>query len=177
MAREYLPLDMTVAQLREAIDYDHSTGKFYWRRRKNVPHQINVQFAGIEAGYYCAQLGYVLIGLENRLYRAHRLAWFYVFGVWPPSDIDHIDGDGYNNRIANLRLCTRSQNNANMRKPKHNTSGLKGAFWDKRAGRWLSKIVVQRKPHYLGYYDTAEAAHAAYCEAAKRLHGAFARTE
>ena len=34
MAREYLPLDMTVAQLREAIDYDHSTGKFYWRRRK-----------------------------------------------------------------------------------------------------------------------------------------------
>jgi hypothetical protein len=177
MVKHFIDSGLSVEQLREMLDYDHSTGQFCWRRRKGVPHATNVRYAGKPAGHHCDRLGYVLLGINRRLYRALRLAWLYVFGEWPDGDLDHINGDGFDNRIGNLRLATSTQNHGNARTPKHNTSGLKGAYWDKRAGRWLAQIKHQRKQHHLGYFDTAEEAHAAYVEAARRLHGAFARIE
>lgn len=174
MARQFIN-DLTAQQLREVLDYDHSTGQFHWRRRKGVHHTTNVRYAGKPAGHPCKRLGYVLLGINRRLYRAHRLAWLYIYGQWPEGDLDHINTDKMDNRIANLRIATPSQSMGNVGKPKHNTSGLKGAYWDKRAGRWLSQIKHQRKQHHLGYFDTAEEAHAAYVEAATRLHGDFAR--
>jgi hypothetical protein len=177
MAKRFIDSGLTVQQLRDALDYDHTTGRFYWRRRKGVHHTTNVRYAGKEAGHRCPRLGYVLLGFNGRLYRAHRLAWLYVFGEWPAGDLDHINGDGFDNRTANLREATRTQNNGNMRMPSHNTSGLKGAYWDKRAERWMSQIKHQGRQHYLGYFDTAEQAHAAYAAAAVRLHGEFARID
>ena len=170
MARPTISDGLTPLQLRSALDYDPETGVFRWA--------INLRRikAGTQAGHRCPRLGYVLLGLYGRLYRAHRLAWLHVTGYWPEGDIDHINGDGYDNRIANLRVATRTENNGNMRRPKHNTSGLKGAYWDKRAGKWLAQIKHRRQQHHLGFYDTAEEAHAAYCAAAARLHGDFARS-
>lgn len=90
-------------------------------------------------------------------------------------DVDHIDGNGLNNKRENLRIATVSQNAYNSLTPKNNTSGYKGATFHNRFGRWIAKISAEGKSHHLGYFDTPEEAHAAYCEASKRLHGEFAK--
>lgn len=89
-------------------------------------------------------------------------------------DVDHIDGDGLNNRRANLRIATRSENCCNQRLPEHSTSGLKGANWKKEAGKWRAQIAVRGRKKHLGYFATPEAAHEAYLAAAEKLHGDFA---
>lgn len=87
--------------------------------------------------------------------------------------IDHIDGNGLNNRRENLRLATRFQNMQNRGKASSNTSGYKGAFYRKDRGYWYSQIIVHGKKIYLGSFNTAKDAHEAYCKAAKELHGDF----
>lgn len=90
--------------------------------------------------------------------------------------VDHISGDKLDNRRNNLRIATRSQNLSNRGRPSNNTSGLKGAFWHKHNKKWMSSIGVNGRRKYLGYFDTPEEAHEAYCTAAQELHGAFANT-
>lgn len=90
-------------------------------------------------------------------------------------DTDHENGDGLDNRRANLRPATKSQNQANVGRRRHNTSGYKGVVWHARAGKWAAYVRHNDRPNYLGLFVTPEEAHAAYCEAAKRLHGEFAR--
>jgi len=91
-------------------------------------------------------------------------------------DVDHINGDGLDNRRSNLRVATRSENLRNKGPQRSNTSGFKGVSWAKRARKWESQIRVDGKRRHLGYHPTPEAAHAAYCRAARELHGDFART-
>lgn len=92
-------------------------------------------------------------------------------------EVDHRDGNGLLNRRSNLRQATRSENNRNRGILKLNTSGFKGVSWDKLARKWRAAIKANDKTIYLGLHDTAEAAHAAYCEASARLHGEFGRTQ
>jgi hypothetical protein len=120
---------------------------------------------------------YVLISVNERLYRAHRLAWLYTTGQWPAHVIDHIDGDAGNNRLANLREVTTAENIRNQRRRGNNTSGYKGvSFAPGRRKCWHAQIMLDGRQHHLGFYADVADAHAAYCEAAARLHGAFART-
>lgn len=93
----------------------------------------------------------------------------------PSIDVDHKNRDGLDNRRCNLRLATRSENLRNRISVK-NTSGFKGVSWDKTRGLWLARIKLDGVARNLGRYATPEEAHAAYCEAAARLHGEFART-
>jgi hypothetical protein len=89
-------------------------------------------------------------------------------------EVDHINGNGLDNRRANLRAATRAENQCNCRTPITNTSGLKGAYWDKTNSRWVSYITVKGLQIYLGRHDTAEECARAY-DAAARVHfGAFA---
>jgi hypothetical protein len=89
-------------------------------------------------------------------------------------EIDHIDGDGLNNKDENLRFCTHSQNSAN-RVDSKNTSGYKGVVWSKAGSKWQSQIIVNRQYIYLGYFGDIEDAARAYDEAAKKYFGEFAR--
>ena len=89
--------------------------------------------------------------------------------------VDHIDGDKLNNRLSNLRICTHSENMRNRKMSFSNISGLKGVEPTK-SGTFRATIRVNKVIHRLGTFATAEAAHAAYCEASARLHGEFART-
>jgi hypothetical protein len=90
---------------------------------------------------------------------------------------DHISGDTLDNRKCNLRVCTTAENVRNCKLGKGNTSGYKGVYFNKRAKRYLAQIKLNNKKIHLGYYDTPEEAHAAYCEASKKYHGEFGRTE
>lgn len=90
--------------------------------------------------------------------------------------VDHIDNDTLNNRRDNLRIASLSENQWNSRKPKNNTTGYKGVRRSKGT-RYRSSITVKNKYIYLGCFATAELAYAAYCEAAKKYHGEFARLE
>ncbi|MGL4320785.1 MAG: hypothetical protein ACRCS3_07975 [Paracoccaceae bacterium] len=89
--------------------------------------------------------------------------------------IDHISGDGLDNRRANIRAASPMQNSQNQKLRKDNTSGFKGVYWNKLRRAWLSRIGCGGEKIHLGYFPTAKAAHAAYCKASKRLHGKFGR--
>lgn len=100
-----------------------------------------------------------------------------IIGATAGSEVDHIDGDGLNCRRSNLRFCTRSQNIQNGPVRSDNRAGLKGAIWDTRAGKWRSEINRGGRRQWLGTFDTAEEAHAAYLEAAVAEYGEFARAK
>lgn len=89
-------------------------------------------------------------------------------------EVDHINGDRLDNRRANLRLCTRSQNQHNKGAQANNTSGFKGVQFYKRTGKWHAKIKLHGKERHLGYFATAAQAAEAYNRAAFEIHGDFA---
>jgi hypothetical protein len=89
--------------------------------------------------------------------------------------VDHIDGDGLNNRRSNLRLATVAQNGQNRRLNSNNTSGYKGVYWEKKHRRWHVEIDVNGRTKYIGEFKDLHQAGRAYNEAAKVYHGEFAR--
>ena len=161
---------LTADRLREALDYDPSSGAFRWRESRSGI----VGGAGSVAGAPDGQ-GYRQIGIDGRLYREHRLAWMWVTGSWPADDLDHINGDRSDNRIENIRPATRSQNNANGRRPKDNTSGHKGVSFDKKRQRWHAYVSKNYKRCHVGYFETLDEARLARAAAAERFYGEFAR--
>jgi HNH endonuclease/AP2 domain len=151
-----------------ALSYDDKTGKFQWNRR--VTKKSKTGSAGaIDSD------GYRVIRIDRRNYKAHRLAWFYHYGVWPSSLIDHENGDRDDNRISNLREANVNQNVHNSKKPINNTSGFKGVSL--AYGRWQARIAVGRKRISLGCFSTASEAALAYEKAAQKYHGEFARVQ
>jgi hypothetical protein len=90
-------------------------------------------------------------------------------------DVDHRNGDSLDNRRANIRLATTAQNCQNVRRNSRNTSGFKGVSWSARHRKWIAKIKACGRQRFLGLFDRAGDAHAAYCAAAVELHGEFAR--
>ncbi|HXW25609.1 MAG TPA: HNH endonuclease [Xanthobacteraceae bacterium] len=163
---------LTHERLHELLHYDPDSGEFRWRERAS--YVVNV---GDVAGSVNKTSGYRLIHIDGRNYKAHQLAWFYVTGTWARPMIDHRDLDRSNNRLSNLRRATASMNAANRRRPRTNTSGFKGVHRRRTGGRWRAQIWKDGRAHYLGLFATAQAAHAAYAAAARRLFGEFARTE
>jgi hypothetical protein len=164
--------DLTQARLHALLDYDPETGVFTWLVSRGAAR------AGTVAGtVWKGRSGpYLLIRIDGRSYRAHRLAFLYMTGEWPPDHIDHRDGEGLTNKWKNLREATNAQNGANRRAQVNNTTGCKGVHFNKSVRRYQSCIQVNGKRRHLGYFATAEEAHAAYCKAANHLFGQFART-
>lgn len=97
----------------------------------------------------------------------------------PPDymQIDHIDGDGLNNRRENMRIVTHQQNQQNTRISCKNTSGVKGVCWDIGKNKWRAKISIGGKQKYLGLFTCIQAAAAAYAAASEKHHGKFGRLE
>jgi hypothetical protein len=153
---------LTAERLRELLDYAPGTGLFYWRVSTGSVRK------GTQAGSYS---GDVRIRIGGHHCGAHRLAWLYVYGRHPKGVVDHINGNRFDNRIANLRECSRAENMRNLKG--RGTSGFKGVFAHRK--KWLARICVNRKDHYLGVFNTKEEAGAAYDAAARILHGKFAR--
>lgn len=153
-------------RLKEQLSYDPGSGRWTWlvRPARNV-------FPGDEAGCVGSN-GCRHINVDGQHYLAHRLAWFYMTGEWPASEIDHRDLDRSNNQWSNLRLACRGENNRNVGRRRDNTSGIKGVR--QRGGRFTAAIRCGGEPVHLGSYRTASQAKAAYDLAAYLYHGEFA---
>lgn len=160
--------NLNVDLLRSLLDYDPNTGLFRWTAKR----RWRTDLCGEVAGHFNKR--YVTIQFEGKQWAAHRLAWAYMHGELPTEDLDHINGDKHDNRIANLRPATRAQNCCNVRLRRNSKSGLKGVSWKSDDGKWLAQIQFQGKSRFLGYFRTKEAAAAAYDRAARELHGEFA---
>lgn len=117
---------------------------------------------------------HVAIGVDGKLYGAHRIAWLLHTGRWPAVLIDHIDRNPFNNQFANLREATYSENGRNRGVDARSKSGYKGVTYHTTNKVWNARITHNGKLHHLGSFSEPEAAHIAYCEAAKQFHGSFA---
>lgn len=148
----------------EFFFYDPSSPSgLVWKRNKQPCIKAG-QIAGkIDGDYY-------RIWFNGKRYRAHRIVWLIKTKSWPIECIDHIDHNTLNNKIENLRECTRGENKQNERIRKDNKCGYKGVYWYKLTGKWRSVISVNKKRISLGLFDTPEAAHQARLKAAKKLH-------
>lgn len=91
--------------------------------------------------------------------------------------VDHINGNTLDNRKCNLRICSQAENSRNAKIGKNNTSGYKGVYWDKFNNKWVAQIKINYKHKNLGRYLEKEDAYKAYCEAAIKYHGEFARVK
>jgi len=153
--------------LREAVRYEPETGQFFWLQERPLSHFKSTQasatwhtkFAGKQAGTQStnhAGKTYRYLHLFGRVILAHRMAFLYVTGRHP-STIDHIDGDGTNNKWRNLReVKGASENNKNQRLRSDNTSGYVGVIWFKPAQKWKARITVDGKHKSLGYFESID---------------------
>jgi hypothetical protein len=158
---------ITQTRLKALLSYNLETGLFVWLQQRHSRYPIGSQ-AGISEtrvpGY-----GYVIISLDGVPYKAHRLAWLYVHGEMPAAIVDHINRDKTDNRIANLRLATRSENARNIGRRRDNTSGITGVVFLPKTNRWAAKLTINSWSRFLGSFATKEEAIAARLKAEKEL--------
>lgn len=163
--------------LREAFSYDQESGEIFWLWRP-VRHFANAlsckkwnrKFAGRNAGTVLDAFGYVRIRLGPENLVAHRAIWKWMTGK-DPIGLDHIDRNPNNNKWNNLREASQSDNCSNRSVVKKKEIPLKGVTISGK--RFMSAIQSKGVRRHLGTFDTAEEAHAAYCEAAKEMNGEF----
>ena len=157
--------ELTQAKLKTLLHYDGETGLFTWRVTL-----CNRAVKGNVAGHKGGR-GYCYIGFKGKVYSAHRLAWLYVYGAFPKDDVDHINGDKMDNRIKNLRDVETVINCQNRRAARAGSkSGVMGAGWHKRLGKWAAQIRIAGKATHIGYFSTPEEAGQAYLEAKRQHH-------
>lgn len=150
-------------RLRNILDYNGETGEFTWARGVKSCKVKPGQKAG-----HVDDTGYLKIGIEGRLYKAHRLAWLHVHGEWPTDCLVHINGEALDNRLCNLREASRSDSHKNRKEQREPWS--LGASWHKRSQRWQARIKIDGKQFYLGYFEDMAGAHAAYNAAKANIH-------
>jgi hypothetical protein len=169
--RSRWPIDLR--RLRADILYDPETGKFTRKRF------MRGRRGGVPAGAPCdfpTTWGYRKVVYRQVRYPAHRLAWYYVHGYWPPDAIDHINRDPADNRLANLRLADACQNSANSRARRNSKSGVPGVRWVESKWHWRAMIQWRRKRYELGCFESREEAVAARRAAEASFYGEFAPT-
>lgn len=152
--------ELTQAILKSLLTYDPETGVFTNRTFRGLR-----ALEGTEAGNITSN-GYIDVTIRKRKYKAHRLAWLYMYGEWPKNNIDHINRIKTDNRISNLRDVTQAENGRNKSTHKNNTSGVTGVDYHK--GQWRARIRVNRKSLHLGYYATMADAEASRKRAEER---------
>jgi len=153
--------EITQEALKELLKYDEVTGEFRWRERAREHfhcsrswNRWNNRYSESVAGGKSSD-GYLRISIHNARYKSHRLAFLYHHGYMPKC-IDHINHDGHDNRIENLRDVSHQVNHKNERKSKNNTSGFTGVVWRKDTSKWQAQITIDSKCVNLGSFENKE---------------------
>ena len=156
-----LRMDLTQEDLKESMHYCPESGAFA-RRIGALIIPVN----GSTDSY-----GYKQVRVNGKKYLAHRLAWLYMHGGWPPDQVDHCNGMRSDNRLKNLRLATNAQNRQNIRSAYSNSkSGALGVTWDKKTQKWQAKISLNGAKNILGFFENIADASAAYIAAKREIH-------
>ena len=155
-------LNISHDRLKEKLSYDPETGIFVWK----LPTKK------IRVGDVCGtphNAGYTIIRVDGHQYLAHRLAWFYMTGKFPPKFTDHIDGNRLNNKFSNLRLADAQMNVQNTRVARRmNKLGILGVY--KNRNKFVARIWENGNYHCLGSYSTTEEAKQAYINGKRIFH-------
>jgi len=149
--------------------FEYRDGKLFYKKSEGCMKK------GSEVGTVC-QTGHLKTLIKRKPHLLHRIIFMMHHGFLPQF-LDHIDGNPSNNRIENLRPATHSQNNLNRGKHKRNTSGYKGVTWVSTAGKYSTRIAINGKRFFLGYFDDAQEAHKAYCEFSQNTQPQYIRTQ
>lgn len=170
-----------VEKLRELLRYEPETGVFFWLPRseatcgtKHETDRWNTRYSGKEP-FPEDFKGYRRIQIFRKRYLAHRVAWAIYTGKWPAEQIDHINGDRSDNRIANLREASRAENNRNKSSSAGSTSQYVGVSWCNKNLKWKVGIWHTGKQHHIGYFQSEVDAASAYDREAQVRKGMFAK--
>ncbi len=172
---------LTQSRLKEYFNYDHETGVFTYRVSVKGSGRRAGDVAGCIADYVPAKnqqtanatpRKIMYLGIDYKIYRAHRLAWLYIYGEMPNGKIDHKNGNPLDNRIENLRIASDRMNSQNIRKAQpYNKTGVLGVGIDKARGCFKSEIrLPSGKRKFLGRFKTVDEAHQAYIKAKRIYH-------
>jgi hypothetical protein len=155
----------------DLLEFCKTSGSLVWKPRLNAK-TFNARYAGNNAGYL-HESGYIRLSIHNEAFLAHRIIWAIYYGVDPVNYIiDHIDGNGENNNISNLRLANRSLNNTNIHK-----KPISGYSGDKTGTCFEAKISVNNTTIHLGSFTTQAEAQAAYDRACEKYKPTYKFTD
>ena len=170
--------EVTLARLKNVLDYNPKTGVFVWRVRRNS-HAGKI-FIGAVAGAIAPDKdggSHIVIGVDGARYRAHNLAWLFMTGAWPANEVDHKDGIRTNNKWKNLRDVNHMQNCWNINKLRAaNVSGKTGVTWVAKRNKWMSRLKADGKIIHFGMFDKDKLAEAIAARVAGEVkyYGKFA---
>jgi hypothetical protein len=140
----------TLPELYAKVWYDSQTGLFHTR----------VKTTRSNAGDVITKLrpdGYCRVSVFGERLLAHHLAWFYVNGVWPETDIDHVDGNPSNNVFLNLRMIERNENLQNIRKVRKNSiTGVNNVSWNSARKKFVVQLSHMGENKFGGHFDTID---------------------
>lgn len=158
----------TLEEWKSRLDYDPETGLFHWKPQDGMNYW-NARFAGKEAGSKSAGR-YVFINLRGNVFLAHRIAWVFISGDYPKHEIDHINGDRFDNRAVNLRDVPHAINKRNLPRKASNTSGVVGVYRIRSTGQWCAQIRNWNGANqHIGNFSTIEEAAAARKDAERKF--------
>lgn len=164
---------ISTQRLRSLVDYDLETGVFVWKEskgRRKAGERVGCLYYSTSGNEYWQ----MMVGGYRST--AHRFAWVWCGGVIPEGKvIDHIDGNGLNNRIDNLRVVTPQENALNRKTSKGNTSGFPGVSFSRAHQLWRGQLAFEGQRFHLGLFETPEKAAAEVEGLRKQLYGNFNR--
>lgn len=148
----------SIEYLHSRLEYDPISGSLFWKFNEKMSPQWNGRFANTRAGtltYGKSGKSYQMVIIDYKKYKSHRLIFKMYYG-FDHDEIDHINGNGVDNRIENLRSVSSVENKRNLRLQKHNSSGTTGVCFNKTFNKWWAYIKVEGKQKNLGYFTKLE---------------------
>lgn len=161
---------MDISRLREVFSLDAETGILTWKIAINSNVNVGERVGSLD------NTGYLRASFDGKRPLVHRIV-FAIANGHLPNRVDHRNRITTDNRPANLRAATCSQNQHNAKRAKNNTSGVKGVSWFAKKRKWRADCAVNRKGYYLGLFDDMKVAESAVRAFREQHHGEFARHE